>query len=212
MAATAWALLVIAGVFALGDWLARARSARGLEYVCKPAALLALVGVALTLHPTHGDARAWFVAALVLSLAGDVLLMLPSDQFVPGLASFLFAHVAYVVGLNLHDGSAGTLALAALPVAVYGVVLAARVLPAVRRRGKGALVAPLVAYLVVIGAMVASALATGSLLASAGAVLFLLSDSLIAETRFVREHAWAPVAIMVTYHLGQVGLVLSLVR
>jgi YhhN family len=43
-----------------------------------------------------------------------------------------------------------------------------------------------------------------------GALLFMLSDSLIAETRFVRPHAWAPVTIMVTYHLGQAGLVLSL--
>jgi hypothetical protein len=45
-----------------------------------------------------------------------------------------------------------------------------------------------------------------------GASLFFASDSLIAWNRFVRPRAWAPVAIMVTYHLGQAGLVTSLVR
>ena len=32
------------------------------------------------------------------------------------------------------------------------------------------------------------------------------SDALIAWNRFVRRLAWAPVVIMVTYHLGQRGL------
>ena len=45
----------------------------------------------------------------------------------------------------------------------------------------------------------------------AGAALFLVSDSLIAETRFVRERRGVPIAIMVTYHLALVGLVLSLI-
>ena len=35
----------------------------------------------------------------MLSLVGDVLLMVPADLFVPGLAAFLAAHVAYVVAL-----------------------------------------------------------------------------------------------------------------
>ena len=47
--------------------------------------------------------RAWFVAALVLSLAGDVFLMLPKDLFVFGLGAFLLGHLAYIVGLHV-DG------------------------------------------------------------------------------------------------------------
>ena len=42
-------------------------------------------------------------------------------------------------------------------------------------------------------------------------MLFLGSDALIAETRFVAPRAWGPVAVMVTYHLALAGLVLSLV-
>jgi len=87
--AGAWTLLVLAAALSAGDWLAVARDDKRLEYVCKPGALAALIGVAVTLDPAHGDVRAWFVLALALSLAGDVFLMLPSDRFVAGLASFL---------------------------------------------------------------------------------------------------------------------------
>jgi len=203
-------LLVLAGCLAIGDWVAVARSSKGLEYLCKPAALAALVGVAVTLDPTHGDVRAWFVAALVLSLAGDVFLMLPQDRFVAGLASFLLAHLAYVVGLNLHGGTPGALVLAALPVVVVAGVLARRFLRALTRDGRGELVGPVIAYMVAISAMVTSALAGANVVAVVGAVLFMASDSLIAETRFVAPRRWGPVTIMITYHLGQAGLVLSL--
>jgi uncharacterized membrane protein YhhN len=207
----AWVLLVGAGLLALGDWVAVGRGRQRLEYLCKPGALVLLIGVALALDPAHSDVRAWFVAALVLSLAGDVFLMLSSDRFVAGLASFLLAHVAYVVGLNLHGGSAGALALAAIPVVVVAALLATRILRAVVAAGDRALIVPLVAYMVVISAMLISALATGSVWAAVGATLFFTSDALIAETRFVRPQSQtARVAIMVTYHLGQAGLVLSL--
>src|SRR5207248_1134734 len=132
--AGAWALLVLAAILAAGDWAAVARGIERLEYVCKPGALAALIGVALTLHPAHGDVRAWFV------------------------------------------------------------------------------VGPLVAYMAVISAMVTCAVASGNVVAAAGAALFMGSDALIAETRFVGTRKWAPVVIIVTYHLGQAGLTLSLVH
>jgi uncharacterized membrane protein YhhN len=210
--AEAWALLVVAAILAAGDWVAVARGIERLEYVCKPGALAALIGVALTLDPAHGDVRAWFVVALALSLAGDVFLMLPSDRFVAGLASFLLAHVAYVIGLTRHGGSAGALLVAAVPVVAVAGLLGARFLGAARAAGHRELVGPLVAYMAVIAAMVTCAVASGNVLAAGGAVLFMSSDALIAETRFVGPRDWAPVVIMVTYHLGQAGLTLSLVH
>jgi uncharacterized membrane protein YhhN len=200
-----------AAAVALGDWVAVARGNKPLEYVCKPAVMLALIGVALTLHPVHADRRDWFVAALVLSMLGDVLLMVPRDLFVAGLASFLLGHIAYVVGLRLHARSTAAWALAGVAVAALDIVLARPVLGAVRRRHPD-LVIPVSAYVVVISIMVAAALATGVALAAAGAVLFFASDTLIAWNRFVRPTRRGPLAIIVTYHLGQAGLVLSLAR
>ena len=178
--------------------------------MCKPAALVALVLVALALDPADGAQRAWFVVALVWCLAGDVFLMLPSDRFVPGLASFLLGHLAYVVGLALDPHwSGGRLLVGLLVVALALAVLGRRVVGAVAAHDR-ALVPPVVAYMTAISAMVASAVATGDARAVVGAGLFYASDTLIALDRFERPRAWAGLAIMVTYHLGQLGLVLSL--
>lgn len=205
-----WVLLAGAGVAALANWWSRVADSRRVEYVSKPATMLALVGVALALDPLHADQRAWFVAGLVLSLAGDVFLMLPADRFVAGLGSFLLAHVAYVVGLNLHPGSATALLVASVVVALVAVGVGIRIVRGAAAAGGGRLAGPVVAYMAVISAMVVSAVAAGPWIAGAGAVLFFASDGLIAWNRFVTPIRWAPVAIMVTYHLGQAGLVLSL--
>jgi uncharacterized membrane protein YhhN len=208
MTTAAWVLLAIAAVFAVGNWVAVARGSAVLMYVCKPATLVFLIAVAVAVDPVHSDTRAWFVVALVLSLLGDIFLMLPQDRFVFGLASFLFGHIAYTVGLNLHtDG----LWLLAIPVVVIAALLAVRLVRGIRTSGHTELLGPVIAYVVVIAAMGASAVASGNALAAVGALLFMASDALIGETRFVQPRVWGGVAIMVTYHLGQAGLVLSLV-
>ena len=216
MTVIAGVLLGVATVFAVGDWVAIARVSTRLEYVCKPAATAALVGVAATLDAAHGDTRAWFVAGLVLCLAGDVFLMLPArpdgfDGFVPGLGSFLFAQLAFTVGFALHGGSTGEYVLGAVLVTVSAAPLATRFVRALLEAKQAVLVGPVLAYLVAIAAMATSAIGGANAWGIGGATLFLASDSLIAETRFVAEHRGVPVAIMVTYHLALVGLVVSLI-
>lgn len=194
----------------MGDWLAVSHRNAPLEYLCKPLTTGLLVGVALALDPSDPAVRAWFVAALVLSLLGDVLLMVPRNLFVFGLAAFLLGHVAYVAGMHV-DGVEALrffvgIVLAALAMALVGTLI----LRGVRAGPDPALAGPVVAYMVVISAMVASAIGVGRPLLVLGAVSFYASDALIAWNRFVRELAHAPVAIMVTYHLAQACLVLSL--
>jgi uncharacterized membrane protein YhhN len=208
MTTAAWVLLAIAAAFAIGNWIAVARGSTRLMYVCKPATLISLIAVALVVDPVYSDMRTWFVIALVLSLLGDIFLMLPQDRFVFGLASFLLGHVAYIVGLNLHTEG---LWLFAIPVVIIAALLAARLVRGIRSSGQDALLGPVIAYVVVIAVMGGSAVASGNAMAAVGALLFMASDSLIGETRFVQPRAWGGVAIMITYHLGQAGLVLSLV-
>jgi uncharacterized membrane protein YhhN len=62
----------------------------------------------------------------------------------------------------------------------------------------------------VISLMVASAIASGSLTASIGALLFFASDAMIALRRFVTRFNGDQLAVIVTYHLGQLLLVLAL--
>jgi uncharacterized membrane protein YhhN len=213
--AAAWVLLALAGAAAVADWVAVVRrpEGRALEYVAKPLTLIVLIGVAVALDPENGAQRGWFVAALVLCLAGDVFLMLPRERFVAGLASFLSGHLAYVVGFTVEDGfTAGRLAVGAAAVAAAAAVAGRRVLVAVRRGSEAALIGPVIAYMAVISAMVACAVGTGDVVAAAGAALFYGSDLTIALTRFERPRPWGPLTIMLTYHLAQALLVLSLVR
>ena len=208
MTTAAWVLLALAGVFAIGNWIAVIRGSKPLEYVCKPATLAFLIAVALAVDPVHADVRTWFVVALAFSLLGDVFLMLPSDKFVFGLGAFLLGHVAYTVGLNLHTEG---LWLLAIPVPIIAAALAVRLVRGIQRSGEDPLIPPVIAYVVVIAAMVSSAVASGNAVAAAGAGLFMVSDAIIGETRFVKAQVWGGLVIMVTYHLGQALLTVSLV-
>ena len=209
MTVLAGVLLAVAAVAAVANWVAVARRATPLEYVAKPLTLAALVGVALALDPQDGTVRTWFVAALVASLAGDVFLMLPRDLFVAGLGAFLLGHLAYTGGLAAAGIDPPWLGLGAVAVAVAVAGIGPPLVRGVRRSSPE-LVVPVVAYVVVISAMVAAAIGTGDGVAAAGAVLFYASDTLIGLTRFVRAHPRGDLAVMVTYHLGQALLTLSL--
>lgn len=212
MSATAISLLTLAGMSAIANWIAVARGSTTAEYVTKPLTMVFLVGVALTIDPTDPAQRAWFVVALVFSLAGDVFLMLPSDMFLAGLASFLLAHVAYTVGfIATGDLDRTRLAVAAVAILAFEAVVVGHMARVMRRAPETQpFVVPIVIYALVIGAMVVTAIGSGNGWAIAGAVLFMASDLIIGWNRFVKTLPAAGVVIMVTYHLGQAGLVVSL--
>ncbi|WP_195210331.1 lysoplasmalogenase [Actinomarinicola tropica] len=207
MSSLAWALAALAAASALTDWWAVAAERPSVRHVAKPATLVALVGVALAVDPAQADVRAWMVAGLILSLVGDVVLMLPERWFVGGLVAFLLGHVAYVVGLQLAPTD---LAWTLIGISVVGAAAGTIGREIVRRVAAGrhrALTGPVIAYLVVISAMVVSAFGTTSLVAAVGALLFYASDATLAWNRFVEPLRYGPLAVMVTYHLGQAGLV-----
>ena len=214
MTTTAGVLLALTAIAAVVDWVAVAARRPAVEYAAKPLTTAGLVAVACTLDPVYADMRTAFVVALVLSLIGDVFLMLPGARwFVPGLAAFLLAHIAYVVGFVVGPGSGAALLVGVLIAAAVAVPMGLRLVRALRRSAPE-LVVPVTAYVVVIASMVACATGWGNPWAVVGAWLFFVSDALIGETRFVHPTwsatRWGPLAVIVTYHLGQAGLVLSL--
>src|SRR6478735_8296932 len=172
--------------------------------------MVLLILAALEIDPSSDFARGALVVGLVLSLVGDVLLMVPADLFVPGLSAFLAAHVAYVIALVALGVSGGGL-LVGLVVVALGAVFVGRRILAGARASDPALVAPVGAYLGVISLMVVCALGVGSFFAVTGALLFYASDAVLGWTRFVADHPRGRIVVMVTYHLGQIGLVLALV-
>jgi uncharacterized membrane protein YhhN len=202
-----WIFVAAGAVFAGIDWYAVVARNKPLEYVFKPATMVAFIGAAVALTP-HSDARRWaFVAALALSLGGDVFLML--NRFVPGLLFFFVAHVAYIVGLRISQTGVAPLLASALIVLTVAGLLGRRILTGVRVL-EPELSTPVSAYIAVISVMTASALASGVPFAATAAVLFMASDTLIAWNRFVRPLDRGPITIIVTYHLAQAGFVLAL--
>ncbi len=202
--------LLLTGAVAVVDWVAVQRGNRRLEYLAKPATMVWLIAAALALDPIDGTARSWFVAALVCSLAGDIFLMLPADLFVPGLASFLVGHLAYIVGLRFLGSSAGGFLAAVVLVGLAVPILGTRIVGAIRAGDEPEMALPVMAYMAVISVMVVAAGASGVLLALGAAALFYVSDALIAWTRFIADLRHGRVAVIVTYHLAQIGLVLAL--
>lgn len=210
MTTLAWVFAALFEVAALANWWSRWTSHRATELWSKPLALIALIGVAVALDPVDPAVRAWFVVALVFSLAGDVFLLDGDRKFVFGLAAFLLAHVAYTVGLVVAPDWAwtgfavGVAATGALILAVgVRIVRAARV-------SKPVLGPAVSAYLVAISVMFCAAVATGNPWAIVGAGLFVMSDTVLGWRQFVGSQRWMPLTVMVTYHLGQAGLVASL--
>ena len=142
--------------------------------------------------------------------------MLSERWFEAGLGSFLAGHIAYIVGLLL-PGRGSHVTVGAALIAGLVVVAAAtwpgwRILTAVAGEHGVALAAPVAVYMATIVTMAAVALASGNGLAAVGAVAFVLSDTTLASNRFVHPFALGPLAVIVTYHLGQALLALSLAR
>ena len=209
MTATAWILLAVAGAVAAVDWIAVARRPSRIEYVAKPAVMVALLGAALALDPVDHAQRWWFVAALVLSLAGDVFLLPKPDAFVAGLGSFLLAHVAYIAGFaqvgEVTEGDLMAVSVVLIPIAAVAFVVHGAVL-----RTDPSLRIPVLLYIAVIAAMVAWSIVAGDAIGIAGAALFATSDSVLALNRFHRQWRHAGITVMITYHVAQVLLVVSL--
>src|SRR5690606_36370002 len=111
----------------LGFWLAAAIELYGevtqmlpLIYAAKPTAIGLLLLAAVRSRSPY---RIQYVIALVFCMIGDILLMLPSRPFVPGLAAFLVAHLAYIATF-LRARTAVTDAQAALPYRIAGACVA----------------------------------------------------------------------------------------
>jgi uncharacterized membrane protein YhhN len=200
MTITTTCLLLVFAAYAFGNWWAVEVGNQRLEWLCKPAAMVALIGAAIAISPDDSSVKIAFIIGLVLSLAGDVFLMLPSDRFLFGLVSFFLAHVAYVVGFLL-AGPEPALVVVGLVVVVAGAGLVG--VPLVRRVKAG--------DQAVISLMVVAAFGAGNPWGIAGASSFYASDATLGWNRFVAETRHGRLAVMATYHLAQFLLVVSLI-
>lgn len=166
----------------------------------KPIPVIALIVWLRTAAPC--DYRRWIAIGLGFSLLGDILLAVPGDLFVFGLAAFLCAHLAYLRAYLSESRRLAVWALA-LSAVVGGVLLSVLI-----SHGLGDLLIPVAVYALAISVMLWRALACGGL-AALGAIAFVFSDSLIGIDRFVGHFQAAPYLIILAYWLGQWAIAAS---
>ncbi|MGB6056993.1 MAG: lysoplasmalogenase [Microthrixaceae bacterium] len=203
-------LIVLTLVVAAVDWWAAYTGNKPWEYVFKPLTMVVLVAAALAISdPSDSTARTVLVVGLVLSLIGDVCLMLGESYFLQGLVGFLLAHVAYIVALVILGVTLVPLLVGLVIVLIAAGVVGSRIVRGAALKER-AMAAPVGVYMCVISLMVIAAIGTGNPWAIAGSLLFFFSDACIGWDRFVAPLPARSLLVMVTYHIGQIGLVLAL--
>ena len=152
--------------------------------------------------------------ALALSTVGDVLLDLDPDRlFVFGLGSFLLAHLVYISVFVRNRSRTIALGaprlLAAALVLLYSIAVSLWLLPAL-----GNLMVPVAIYMCAITAMVLSAILARfpNHWVAVGAILFLVSDSLLAVNKFKTPVPYRDFLIWSTYYAGQYGIAIGFLR
>ena len=212
---------IAALVFAALESLALWKKSRLLEYLAKPAVMVVLF---LWLWTSTGlsGASLWFGLGILLSLTGDILLMVSLDRlFMAGLVAFLLAHLAFLIGFNtpIPQISAWGFFLAIM-VGLGGMRTIRRIIAALVANGQARMRTPIIIYGTVISLMLLSAMmkltdltwnANAGVLVSVGAFLFYVSDIILAWHKFVAPIQHGRIYNIGAYHLSQIILIAGVV-
>jgi uncharacterized membrane protein YhhN len=137
--------------------------------------------------------------------------MLPSNRFLYGLLSFLLAHVCYIFAF-LTNAPAYGFPWPVLPLSIIGAIILGYLWPTLPSGLKGA-VSLYVTVIVFMAALAAgramARFSIGTLSAAMGALLFLVSDVILAIDRFRKPFHLARLAVLGSYFIGQLMIALS---
>lgn len=155
--------------------------------------------------------------ALFFSWLGDILL-LNESLFVPGLISFLTAHIFYIYFFaRTNSGQASYFKLR--PVMLIAVLAYLIEFMYLLWPSLGAMKIPVLLYGITISTMLSAAIwqyqkldDRTSLFMIIGATLFVTSDSILAVNKFSSPFETAGIFIMTTYILAQLFIVLGAIR
>jgi len=192
-----------------------------LNFVFKPLTTILIITYALGRGEPGTAYRRAVLAGLVFSLGGDVALMWPQQGFLPGLVSFLIAHLCYLAAFT--RGAR----VAARPAFFAGyAVVAAAILTLLWPGVPAPLRIPVLAYVVALGGMAAQAAvrwrvqreaaqpvsrgwadAAGAArdagVAALGAGLFMASDAILAANKFLAPVPASALWILALYWSAQ---------
>jgi uncharacterized membrane protein YhhN len=182
------------------------KSTRTQVYLFKPltTSLIILIAILSSIPASAPPAYKWLITGgLILCLSGDIFLMLPSRFFLAGLGSFLAGHWFYTAAFSLDVGI--TFAWWLLILLIYGGFMYRLLQPHLGKMRR-----PVIVYIIFILLMAWAALGrwsalntTGALLSAAGAILFVISDSVLALDRFRQKFKAARIIVLSTYWAAQ---------
>ena len=185
-----------------------------LYLVAKPLLMITLLAYFLSASKGFPGWRIMVIIALVFSWGGDVFLM-RDDMFIAGLASFLLAHIFYIIAYQKTGAAQGRIRpVDLMAVTVYGLVLIWVLYP-----GLGGMLIPVLAYALVLLTMGVWALKRRGYTSgisfryvSIGVILFVISDSMIAVNKFAFEMSLERLLVMSTYITAQFMIVQGLLK
>jgi uncharacterized membrane protein YhhN len=175
-----------------------------LQLIFKPLIMPSLI---LLYYISSKRKNKWYIVAMVFSFLGDVLLLDKSNMFLYGIAAFLITQLVYVfiISKELPRSHWKTKLIASIPFLAFFIILIKVLKP-----GLGEFFLPVVIYGAAISVFGMVSLLNytlrkdnSSLVLLLGAVLFILSDSMIALNKFYEAAPLYGLAIMVTYILAQ---------
>lgn len=185
-----------------------------LKMITKPIPVL-MMALYLLLLPGKRSFQWLVIIGLLFGMTGDILLEYSPDTFLFGLIAFLLGHIFYIIAF-LSDCRRPVLVVAVFAylygLAVYSVLQAGHL---------GDMALPVMVYLLVITTMAWRAAAryeapgvdhASAKAGVAGAVLFIISDTLLAISLFVAPFPLSGVIVIITYWLAQLGITLAAQR
>jgi uncharacterized membrane protein YhhN len=207
------ALYGLFGGFALADIALILSEQTDARYFTKPfLAITLLLAFRLQTKQCFSPLKRWLTLALFCSFLGDTCLLLESRYpafFIAGLSAFLLAHVFYIRYFirveGLKDGWMGKNAWTIVLLALYGLTVLYFLFP-----GLGSLQLPVILYMMVLFGMLITCInarpkfpTTGRRMLVLGAIAFVVSDSILAFSRFYADFPLSNILVMTTYCLAQ---------
>jgi len=176
---------------------------RRLFYLFKPLTLVFILLIAILGETVLELYKQLIIAGLVFSLAGDIFLMVPSDQFRAGLATFFVAHLCYITAfISIIEGVHWWLLI---PWITSGIGFVYYIFPRLGRQK-----IPVIAYVVIILIMVWLASEVfyqvpqiGTRIVFTGAILFAFSDLILALNKFQGGFKSARAISLTAYFMAQ---------
>lgn len=174
-------------------------------YIFKPLTMVFIIAIALLVRePKTYFYKYAIIGGLIFSLCGDIFLMLPSDQFIAGLISFMIAHIIYIIAFMQGRTRQYKLILL-IPFVISGIIIFSLL-----SAHLGNLKIPVLVYIVVILIMGWQATDRwrfyrdqAALIAFVGAMLFILSDAILALNRFREAFELSRLLTLSTYFTAQ---------